>query len=333
MSLRQLLSPILRRFGVSSSTSNGHRIVRRDIQSNTTNNLKATYQQVNRSQSFDDIRTEELDIKSVSNDTNSKAIPKSLEHTSAQVPTSFSVFSTERRNNLEESTRNFEKSSKSYENVRQAECNIHITNPLTVKNGNSSPTTTNNNTIKESKSNNELLVMTTAEQFNKTSITNNCDDFQASKGHVQTDFTNDTNRTKSMLSTMNESTNYPEVVCSNPSTANENSNETHNLSKKKEFEERGDSPRRTLQHRHTYNSFTTQESLSKDEARRRMLSWRKTTKMRKSTTPTTSPQMNTTSANNANEAVNVTSKKSYGFSASRKRGVFIGNKKSQSMVQ
>ena len=38
MSLRQLLSPILRRFGVSSSTSNGQRIVRRDLQSNTTNN-------------------------------------------------------------------------------------------------------------------------------------------------------------------------------------------------------------------------------------------------------------------------------------------------------
>merc|ERR1719167_965112 len=132
---------------------------------------------------------------------------------------------------------------------------------------------------------------------------------------------------------MNESTNYPEVVCSNTSAANENINETHNPSKKKDFEERGDSPRRTLQHRHTYNSFTTQESLSKDEARRRMLSWRKTTKMRKSTTPTTTPQMNnTTSANNANEVVNVTSKKSYGFSASRKRGVFIGSKKSQSMV-
>merc|ERR1719167_638657 len=107
---------------------------------------------------------------------------------------------------------------------------------------------------------------------------------------------------------MNESTNYPEVVCSNTSAANESINEARNPSKKKDFEERGDSPRRTLQHRHTYNSFTTQESLSKDEARRRMLSWRKTTKMRKSTTPTTTPQMNS-----------VTSKKSYGFSASRKR--------------
>ena len=209
MSLRQLLSPILRRFGVSSSTSNGQRIVRRDIQSDTTNNLKAAHQQANRSQSFDDIRTEDLDIKSVSNETNYNAIPTSLEHTSAQVPTSFSVFSTERRNDLKESTRNFGNSSKSYENVRQAECNIHITNPLTVKNGNSSPTTTNNNSIKESKSNDELFVMTTTEQFNKTSFTNNCDDFQASKGHVQTDFTNDTNRTKSMLSTMNESTKYP----------------------------------------------------------------------------------------------------------------------------
>ena len=150
-----------------------------------------------------------MDIKSVSNETNSNAIPTSLEHTSAQVPTSFSVFSTERRNDLKESTRNFGKNSQSSENVRQAECNIHVTNPLTVKNGNSSPTTTNNNSIKESKSNDELFVMTTTEQFNKTSFTNNCDDFQASKGHVQTDFTNDTNRTKSMLSTMNESTSYP----------------------------------------------------------------------------------------------------------------------------
>ena len=125
---------------------------------------------------------------------------------------------------------------------------------------------------------------------------------------------------------------FSEGVCSNPTTVNADINEEDNAPKKKDFEERGDSPRRALQHRHTYNSFTTQESLSKDEARRRMLSWRKTTKMRKSTTPTTT-QMTTTNASNPDEVNNMTSKKSYGFTASRKRGVFIGSKKSQSMVQ
>merc|ERR1711953_910283 len=110
-----------------------------------------------------------------------------------------------------------------------------------------------------------------------------------------------------MGTTSNNNSIKEKVVCTNQSIIDKNINEVEDVSKQKEFEEKGNSPRRTLQHRHTYNSFTTQESLSKDEARRRMLSWRKTTKMRKSTTPTTT-QMTTTNASNPNEVNNVTSK-------------------------
>ena len=207
MSLRQLLSPILRRFGVSGSTSHSQRMVRREIQTSTTNNLKANDHQSNRSKSFDDIRVEDLKIQTASNETNTNTTP--VEYVSSHVPTTLSLITNEQKDNLKESTRNFGKSTKSYENVSQAECSVHITNPLTVKNGNSSPTTTNNNSIKESKSNDELFVMTSTEQFNKTSFTNNCDDFEASKGHVHKEFTNDMNRTKSMLPSMAASTNYP----------------------------------------------------------------------------------------------------------------------------
>jgi len=123
---------------------------------------------------------------------------------------------------------------------------------------------------------------------------------------------------------------YPEVVCTNQSIIDKNIDQVEDVSTQKEFEEKGNNPRRTLQHRHTYNSFTTQESLSKDEARRRMLSWRKTTKMRKSTTPVVT---STNSGNHSNEIDNLTNKRSSNLSASRKRGVFIGSKKSHSMVQ
>jgi len=87
MSLRQLLSPILRRFGVSNSISSSQRFVQRDIgvQSN---------HQVNRSSSFDEIRTQEFEIKTNSNDITTKGIPRSVEHTSSQEPSPLAAFAT-----------------------------------------------------------------------------------------------------------------------------------------------------------------------------------------------------------------------------------------------
>ena len=90
--------------------------------------------------------------------------------------------------------------------------------------------------------------------------------------------------------------------------------------------DREHSPRRTLQHRHTSNNFSNQESLSKDEARRRMLSWRKTTKLRKSTSPIIN------SGSNSMDKAKVPEKSSFN-PKSRKRGVLLGTKKSQSMVK
>ena len=87
----------------------------------------------------------------------------------------------------------------------------------------------------------------------------------------------------------------------------------------------GGSPRRTLQHRHTYNNFNNQESLSKDEARRRMLSWRKTTKFRKATTPSCG-------SSSVDDKSQLPDKNCTNFGA-RKRGVFMGSKKAQSMGQ
>lgn len=60
--------------------------------------------------------------------------------------------------------------------------------------------------------------------------------------------------------------------------------EKHTKDCSKNFQQENESPRRVLQHRHTTNTFS-QQPLSKDEARRRMLSWRKTTKCRKNTAP------------------------------------------------
>ena len=88
----------------------------------------------------------------------------------------------------------------------------------------------------------------------------------------------------------------------------------------------GNSPRKLLQHRHTYSSFNSQESLSKDEARRRMLSWRKTTKLRKSSTAAACGKA---SSDDKGHLCDRNGK----HSGARKRGVFIGSKKSQSMGQ
>ena len=105
----------------------------------------------------------------------------------------------------------------------------------------------------------------------------------------------------------------------------EMSTDAEQSSKKRDFRDRGDSPRRVLQHRHTCNTFISQESLSKEEARKRMLSWRKTTKLRKTTTPIRS-------ASSHEENCTSTDKTCSNFGA-RKRGIFIGSKKSHSMVQ
>ena len=190
MSLRQLLSPILRRFGVSNSISSSQRFVQRDIgvQSN---------HQVNRSSSFDEIRTQEFEIKTNSNDITTKRIPRSVEHTSSQEPSPLAAFATKNENNTNEPERNFGKNSKSYENISLSKTNTHLSDPLTLKNGNNfSTATSNNNSITESKSNDELFVMTT-KQFNEEKYkattpkvtTKSCDDVDASKGQHKKDAT------------------------------------------------------------------------------------------------------------------------------------------------
>lgn len=202
MSFRQLLSPILRRLGVSNSTSNnGQRIVARDlnIQTETTKKLKAS-PQVNQSSSFDEIRSEELDIPT----STTKRIPTTTECTSSQECTTFVSFSKQKTESTE-STNNFRKGS-SYEDVTEA--NIHMKNHLTGKNGKNNPT--NNNSIKETKSNDELFVMTT-KQFNKTTTKYSNDD-ETSKGQNKRDSENSATTPKSILPSLTASTNYPGIM-------------------------------------------------------------------------------------------------------------------------
>ena len=99
---------------------------------------------------------------------------------------------------------------------------------------------------------------------------------------------------------------------------------------------RSESPRRVLQHRHTTNNFS-QQPLSKDEARRRMMSWRKTTKCRK----TTAPACPSSSRNHAfmkmthssiDNNFQLPDKNSTNLEA-RKRGNIMGGKKVQSLKE
>ena len=158
MSFRHLLSPILRRFGVSGSTANSQRMVTRDISVQTNRKSIKTNKeaQSNSTASFDEIHVEDKKMPSTT-------IPTTDILTQQLEPVSIH----ECQNNATKST-----------DIRRDSISVDGLSKNKGNSTNNASSTTNNNSIKESKSTDEIYTITIKQRFENTSELekNQCND-------------------------------------------------------------------------------------------------------------------------------------------------------------
>ena len=150
MSFRHLLSPILRRFGVSGSTTNSQRMMTRDISVQTNSkSIKETNKEIksNSIASFDETHVDDQKMSST-------MIPTTDILTQQVEP----VSSHECENNATKST-----------NIRRGSISVDDLTKNKSSSVSNASSTTNNNSIKESKSTDELYTTTIKHHFENTS--------------------------------------------------------------------------------------------------------------------------------------------------------------------